>query len=86
MNSGGPRVDQTGGGSANPKRERQPIIQPNFPLKLHENERNLTETGAHVPRLPSPLDPPMIRYFQRRIQDFLRWGRQPKGGVDLLFG
>ena len=38
-----------GGGCQLPRWGCQPIIWPNFYLKLHENERIWTQTGGRVP-------------------------------------
>ena len=35
-------------GGANPKGVHQTVIQPKFSWKLHENEENMTESGARV--------------------------------------
>ena len=49
--SGGSRISQMGGG-------QKPIVWPNFPRKLHENERNRTQRPVHVLDAPPPLDTP----------------------------
>ena len=40
-----------------------------FSRKVHENERNQTDSGTHVPR--APLDPPMNCYFSLIVTDLI---------------
>ena len=51
-------------GSGTPKVGRKPIILPNFPRKLHENERNWTEGGGGHASLAPPLDLPLVNILR----------------------
>ena len=67
IGSGGSRISQRGAPAH--AGMHQPIIVQIFCRKLHENERNWTETGWSV--LGAPLDPPLIEVFGITFESLL---------------